>query len=83
MSIDVQVSGGGTVSNGAVKVDPTTVARCSLCAKDVEAAVGIGPDKTACAACLRDRLDALSVARFRLHEQTGAPRSIPWGKVTG
>jgi hypothetical protein len=82
MSIDVQVSGGGTVKNGTVNVDPSTKASCSLCSKDVDAAVGIGPDRTACAACLRDRLDALSVARFRLQDGS-APRSIPWGKVTG
>lgn len=82
MSIDVQITGGGTVSNGAVSIDPTTKASCSLCSKSVEAAVGIGPDRTACASCLRDRLDALSVARFRLQDTTG-PRSIPWGKVTG
>ncbi|MBX3229014.1 MAG: hypothetical protein KIT84_01650 [Labilithrix sp.] len=82
MSIDVQVTAGGTVKNGAASVDPTTVARCSLCSKDVEASVGIGADRTACAPCLRDRLDALSVARFRLHSESG-PRSIPWGKVTG
>ena len=82
MSIDVQISGGGTVSNGAVSVDPTTKASCSLCSKPVDAAVAIGPDRTACAPCLRDRLDALSVARFRLQDSMG-PRSTPWGKVTG
>ena len=82
MSIDVQITSGGTVSNGAVKLDPTTAASCSLCGKKVEASVGIGPDWTACAACLRDRLDALSVARFRLQE-TGPSSRIPWGKVTG
>lgn len=82
MSIDVKISGGGVVINGAVSVDPTTKATCSLCSKSVDAAVGIGPDRTACAACLRDRLDALSVARFRLQDTSG-PRSIPWGKVTG
>ena len=81
MSIDVQVSGGGTITNGVVSADPTTSAKCSLCSKQVDACVGIGPDRTACAACLRDRLDALSVARFRLHDS--GPRSIPWGKVTG
>lgn len=82
MSIDVQVSGAGVVTNGAVSADPSTVARCSLCAKQVDACVAIGSDRTACAACLRDRLDALSVARFRLHNDR-EPRSIPWGKVTG
>lgn len=82
MSIDVQVTGGGTVKNGAVNVDPTMKASCSLCSKAVDVAVTIGPDRTACAACLRDRLDAISVARFRLQDSS-APKSIPWGKVTG
>lgn len=82
MSIDVQVTGGGKVTNGAVSIDPTTKATCSLCSKSVESSVTIGAGGTACAQCLRDRLDALSVARFRLQDTTG-PRSIPWGKVTG
>jgi len=83
MSIDVQITGGGTVTNGTVNIDPTTKATCSLCSKPADAAVGIGPDRTACAACLRERLDALSVARFRLQDTTGPKSSIPWGKVTG
>jgi hypothetical protein len=82
MSIDVQVTSGGTISNGTMAADPTTVARCSLCSKEVDVSVAIGPDRTACAPCLRDRLDAMSVARFRLHT-SAEPRSIPWGKVTG
>lgn len=82
MSIDVLVTGGGTVKSGAASVDPTTVASCSLCGKtSVEASVGIGPDRTACAPCLRERLDALSVARYRLADY--GPKSIPWGKVSG
>lgn len=80
MSIDVQVTGGGTISNGEQRADSATVAKCSLCASDVDACATIGDGKTACAACLRARLDALSIARFRLsHSASGA---IPWGKVT-
>jgi membrane protein len=81
MSIDVHVTGGGTISNGELRADTTAVARCTLCAKDVEAAVALGANGSACAACLRDRLDALSVARFRLRESRSG--SLPWGKVTG
>ncbi len=80
MSIDVLVTGGGTISNGKLSADPSAVARCTVCSKQVEAAASLGPGLTACAPCLRDRLDALSVARFRLQE-SGGP--IPWGKVTG
>jgi hypothetical protein len=81
MTIDVHVTGGGTISKGELQADAAAVARCTLCAKDVEASVEIGSGAAACALCLRDRLDALSVARFRLREsRTG---SLPWGKVTG
>jgi hypothetical protein len=81
MTIDVHVTGGGTISNGELRVDAAAVARCTLCTRDVEASVAIGDGASACATCLRDRLDALSVARFRLREsRTG---SLPWGKVTG
>lgn len=78
--IDVHVTGGGVISNGAVKPDPKAVAKCTICSKDVDAAASIG-DGTACAVCLRERLDALSVARFRLGGSGSG--SIPWGKVTG
>jgi hypothetical protein len=49
--------------------------------REVEAAAALGEGTSACAACLRDRLDALSVARFRLRESRSG--SLPWGKVTG
>jgi hypothetical protein len=81
MSIDVHVTGGGTISDGELRADPTTAARCTLCARDVEASAGIGEAATACASCLRERLDALSIARFRLCESRTS--SLPWGKVTG
>ena len=79
-AIDVHVTGGGIISNGEIRNDTTAIARCTLCGKDVDASAAIGKDASACAPCLRDRLDALSVARFRLGESRG---SIPWGKVTG
>ena len=79
-AIDVQVTGGGTISNGELKIDATTHARCGLCAHDVEATAAIAGTH-ACAQCLRERLDAMSVARFRLKESRTS--SLPWGKVTG
>ncbi len=81
MGIDVHVTGGGIISNGQVTADQSTVARCSLCSRDVEASATLGDGTSACAPCLRDRLDALSVARFRLGESRSG--SLPWGKVTG
>jgi len=80
-AIDVHVSKGGSIVQGEVRADATAVAHCTLCAKEVEASVSLGPGAFACAACLRDRLDALSVARFRLRESRSG--SLPWGKVTG
>jgi membrane protein len=81
MTIDVHVTGGGTISNGELRPDPTAVARCTLCSREVEAAASLGAGAAACSICLRDRLDALSVARFRLRESRSG--SLPWGKVTG
>ncbi len=78
--IDVHVTGGGQIVRGELRVDADTHARCTLCTRDVEAAAAIG-DGFACAPCLRDRLDALSIARFRLRESRSG--SLPWGKVTG
>lgn len=79
-AIDVHVSQGGTIVAGEVCVDAKVVARCSLCARDVESSVALAPGAFACAPCLRERLDALSVARFRLRESGSG---TPWGKVTG
>jgi hypothetical protein len=85
MAIDVEITGCGRVRGEDVQADPSVVARCSLCGAQVEAAVSIavaaGPSVLACANCLRARLDALSVGRFRLREpQTSG---IPWGKISG
>jgi hypothetical protein len=79
-AIDVHVTGGGMITKGELKVDTSTNARCAVCARDVEAAASIG-GAFACGSCLRERLDALSVARFRLRESRTS--SLPWGKVTG
>jgi hypothetical protein len=81
MTIDVHVTGAGTISNGELRIDPKAAARCTLCGRDVEASASLADAATACAPCLRDRLDALSVARFRLRESSSG--SLPWGKVTG
>ena len=79
-AIDVHVSQGGTIVGGEVKPDPALVARCTLCSRDVESSAALGHGAFACAPCLRERLDALSVARFRLRESGSG---TPWGKVTG
>lgn len=79
-AIDVQVSNGGSIVGGDVRPDPKLVARCSLCTREVESSALLAAGAYACAPCLRERLDALSVARFRLKESGSG---TPWGKVTG
>ena len=79
-AIDVHVTGGGEIIGGELRVDAATNARCTLCTRAVEAAAAIG-EGYACAPGLRERLDALSIARFRLRESRSG--SLPWGKVTG
>ena len=79
-AIDVHVSQGGSIVAGDVRPDSKLVAKCTLCTRDVESSASLGPDAFACAPCLRERLDALSVARFRLRESGSG---TPWGKVTG
>ena len=81
--IDVTVTGRGRILNGQAERDDAVRAKCSLCGSDAEAVATIAAagetDRCACAACLRARLDALSVARYRLADASG----LPWGKVSG
>lgn len=87
MSIDVHVTKGGRIEHGELVPDTGMVAHCTLCDRDVESSVSLASGASgasgahACAPCLRERLDALSVARFRLRESKSG--SLPWGKVTG
>lgn len=78
--IDVHVSQGGSIVGGEVRADAKMVARCALCGSDVESSAALSGGQFACAPCLRERLDALSIARFRLKESGSG---TPWGKVTG
>lgn len=81
MSIDVHVTKGGRIERGELVPDADIVAHCTLCDRDVESSAALAGGGHACAPCLRERLDALSVARFRLRESKSG--SLPWGKVTG
>lgn len=81
--IEVRIGGRGRVVGGEVEESERTRAACSLCGVEVEAVASVGaPDAAAfaCAGCLRERLDALSVARYRLR---GPGAGLPWGKVSG
>jgi hypothetical protein len=79
-AIDVHVTQGGTIVGGELNPNARLVAHCALCGQDVESAASLTNGQFACAPCLRERLDALSVARFRLKESGSG---TPWGKVTG
>lgn len=83
--MDVEISGAGRIRGGKVEHDPSVRARCAVCGAEVEAAVSLGTPADAsalgCAPCLRARLDALSVGRFRLRE--GGSGGLPWGKISG
>jgi hypothetical protein len=79
-AIDVHVTQGGSIVGGVVRAEASMVAKCSLCAREVESSASLGAGAFACAPCLRERLDALSVARFRLKESGSG---VPWGKSAG
>lgn len=83
-SIEVRVAGRGSVRDGDKVVDEATGGRCDLCGQDTDAIVSMTPDGTApfgCKACLRQRLEAITVALW-LHRDDGYPGGLPWGKVT-
>ena len=79
-AIDVHVSKVGSIVAGQVRAEEKLVARCALCERDVDSAAALAGGQFACAPCLRERLDALSVARFRLVESGSG---TPWGKSAG
>lgn len=78
--IEVRVTGRGVIREGNATRDAGVKAHCSLCSSEAEAVASLANGAFACAACLRARLDALSVGRYRLAEQSS---TTPWGKVSG
>ncbi|MEW5852906.1 MAG: hypothetical protein AB2A00_29255 [Myxococcota bacterium] len=79
MKIEVRVAGRGVARGDDLTMDPNTVAHCSVCGKDVDLVVSLTENTFTCRPCIRERLDATSVAGWRLGEQKG----LPWGKVAG
>lgn len=85
MDIEVRVAGRGMVRGDSVVPDTTVEAHCTMCGASAEAVVSLS-DKDgkhalfACPMCIRSRLDAMSVGRYRLREPAGG---LPWGKVAG
>jgi hypothetical protein len=85
-TIEVRVNGRGVVCGNEEWEDHAVVARCVLCDREVEVVAAVDPPeqeaaKFACPTCLRQRLDAISVAKWRLRSPTEG--GLPWGKVTG
>ena len=85
MDIEVRVAGRGIVTGDKSQLDAATKATCSLCGSDADVVSSmVAHDNSAtlfaCPNCLRVRLDAMSVARYRMREG-GA--GLPWGKVAG
>lgn len=80
--IEVRVTGRGSVKGEAMTTDAKLQAHCGICARDVDLVVALNENLYACRACLRSRLDAASVATWRLAQPGKAP-GLPWGKVAG
>lgn len=84
--IEVRVNGRGVVCGDEEWEDHAVVAQCVLCGREVEVAAAVDPPeeeaaKFACPDCLRRRLDAISVAKWRLRMPSEGG-GLPWGKVT-
>jgi hypothetical protein len=83
--IEVRVGGRGIVRGDESTVNAEVKARCSLCNAEAETVASISPpgqtERYACPNCLRERLDAISVGRWRLRDAQSA--GLPWGKLSG
>jgi hypothetical protein len=78
-SIEVRVTGKGSVKDGQRTNDTNTKAHCDLCQQEVDVVASVG-QTFACKDCLRQRLEAMTVSSWMLREASGA---LPWGKVSG
>jgi hypothetical protein len=79
LPIEVRVHGQGSVAGDHIRADIQTEAACALCGRHRDAVASLGDGRYACADCMRERLEAMSVARWRLREGSG----LPWGKISG
>jgi hypothetical protein len=81
--IEVRIQGKGSVKDGNATKDASQKARCDLCGQDVDAVASTGPAASGpfgCKACLRARLEAMTLGGWLLREPG---EGIPWGKVSG
>lgn len=82
--IEVKVSGRGSVRAGEAHVNPSTDARCDLCGESADVVVSVTAEANgpfACKACLRGRLEAITVAVWELRQPSD--QGLPWGKFSG
>jgi hypothetical protein len=79
--IEVHWSGRGVMRGDDAVEDAATAARCGGCGATDDPVAGAGGELMLCPSCLRARLDAVSVARWRLRGDDN--KGIPWGKNAG
>ena len=82
--IEVRIAQRGSVKDGEATRAAHQAARCDLCQAEVDAVASTHPEggaPFACKACLRSRLEAMTVGTWLLRE-TG-DGGLPWGKVSG
>jgi hypothetical protein len=82
-TLEVRIAGKGSVRNEAPTANPNQVAHCDLCGADSDAVASTNEDASqfACKACLRGRLEAMTLGAWLLKSPTES--GIPWGKVSG
>lgn len=83
-SIEVRIQGRGSVRDGEAKADAGQRCVCDLCGEQTDAVASTGKDAEApfaCKACLRRRLEAMTVGSYLLRQPGDA--GLPWGKVSG
>ncbi|MCB9679501.1 MAG: hypothetical protein H6737_30630 [Alphaproteobacteria bacterium] len=78
--IEVRIAGQGRVRGDVVTPDPEQTAVCDLCgdATDSVASVTAALDTFACKACLRGRLEAMTLGAWLVRPG----EALPWGKIT-
>lgn len=83
-SIEVRIAGRGSVKEGKATADASQTAVCDLCGEGTDAVASTsstGGAPFACKACLRGRLEAMTVGTWLLRE--AGDGGLPWGKVSG
>jgi hypothetical protein len=83
--IEVRIARRGHVRDGAATHDEAQAARCDYCQQEVDAVASVSAEGAggpfACKACLRGRLEAMTVGAWLLREPGDG--GLPWGKVSG